>query len=156
MTVSDSVALGRHSDESGPAAARMLGEAGAEVIAQTVVPDERHQIADELRRLAGEGAVLVVTAGGTGVGPRDVTPEATQDACSRMVPGLGEAMRRASLEKTPYAVISRATAGILDESLVLNLPGSPRAVEECLEAVTGVLPHALGLITGRPTSHRPD
>ncbi|MGH2771877.1 MAG: MogA/MoaB family molybdenum cofactor biosynthesis protein, partial [Actinomycetota bacterium] len=108
-----------------------------------------------LRRLAAKGAALILTAGGTGVAPRDVTPEATTRVCDRMVPGLAELMRSVSLQKTPYAAISRAAAGITGQTLIVNLPGNPRAVVECLEAIIGVLPHALALIAGRPTDHRP-
>lgn len=148
LTVSDRSSKGLRPDASGPRVASALSRAGFRVVERRVVPDERARIARTLRSMARRAA-LVVTTGGTGVAARDVTPEATRDAVDREVPGLGEAMRAASVRKHPHAVLSRATAGTLGTSLVLNLPGSPRGASECLSAVLEVLPHALDLLGGR-------
>lgn len=119
------------------------------VAGRTIVPDDREAIAAELVRLADGGETdLVLTTGGTGFGPRDVTPEATASVCERMVPGLGELMRLEGFKRTPRAVLSRAVAGIRGRTLVINLPGSPRAVRECLEAIVDLLPHAVEMLHG--------
>jgi len=154
LTASDSISDGANSDDSGPAAVSILEAAGAEVLGRVVTADERTAISGELLRLSRQGASLIVTTGGTGVAPRDVTPEATQDVCTRLVPGIGEMMRAASLPKTPYAALSRATAGICGETLIVNLPGSPGAVRDCLQSILEILPHAIRLVTGSPTAHR--
>jgi molybdopterin adenylyltransferase len=160
VTVSDGVARGVRADGSGDAAHSMLSERGFDVVARVVVPDERDRIEGVLRRLADDGeAALVVTTGGTGFGLRDVTPEATRAVIDREAPGLAEVMRRAGLEKTPLAALSRAVAGTRGSALILNLPGSPAGVRESLDAVLPIVPHALELLAGHtgehPTGHRP-
>ena len=151
LTVSDRSARGERPDESGPAAAAMLAAAGYQVASQSVVPDERGKIEAALAALAEAGTALVVTTGGTGFSPRDVTPEATAAVCQRMVPGIPEAMRLASLAVTPRAMLSRAVAGIRDRTLIVNLPGSPKAVRENLEAVLPALRHGLEVLRGAST-----
>jgi molybdopterin adenylyltransferase len=153
LTVSDGVAEGVRPDTAGPAVAEVLGGAGFRVARREVVPDDPEAIRSAVRVLAGE-ASLVVTAGGTGLGPRDVTPEATREVIDREVPGLAEAMRAAGRASTPMADLSRGVAGSLGGSLVLNLPGSERGAVESLEAVLPALPHALELLAGR-TAHGP-
>lgn len=149
LTVSDRSFREERPDEGGPLVAELLREAGYAVVKTAVVPDEQSQIETALREIADTGEVqLLVTTGGTGFAPRDVTPEATLAVCQRMVPGIPEAMRYAPLRLTPRAMLSRAQAGIRGGTLILNLPGSPRAAKENLEAVLPVLEHGLELLTG--------
>ncbi len=143
ITVSDRASQGVYADEAGPAACELLGAQGYNVTGTAIVPDEMAAIEQAIRDAAANDVALVVTSGGTGLSPRDVTPEATAKACDRMVPGLGEAMRAASAKITPFAWLSRATAGTLGRTLVLNVPGSPKAATENLEAVLVPLDHAL-------------
>ena len=154
VTVSDGVAGGVRDDASGRALASVLDASGFAVAAHEVVPDEREQIAATLLRLARSGASLVLTTGGTGLGPRDVTPEATRDVIEREAPGLAEAMREAGRASTPFAALSREVVGSVGSTLIVNLPGSERGAVESLNAILPVLPHALELVAGR-TAHGP-
>jgi molybdopterin adenylyltransferase len=149
LTVSDSCAQGRRQDASGPAIREALLMAGYVIGDERIVPDDRNAIVWELTRLTEEGGhEIVFTTGGTGLGPRDVTPEATASVCDRLVPGLGELMRAQGLKKTLSAVLSRGIAGIRGKTLIVNLPGSPKAVRESLEAILDVLPHAIEMMRG--------
>lgn len=151
LTVSDRSARGERPDRTGPAVARMLEEAGYEVVSCEIVPDEQGEIEAALRRLAADGEIaLAVTAGGTGLSPRDVTPEATIAVSERLVPGIPEAMRYASMQITPRAMLSRAQAGIRGRTLIVNLPGSPKAAGENLAAVLPALDHGLEILRGDP------
>lgn len=151
LTVSDSAKQGKRADLSGPAVAVVLTAKGFQVIATDLVPDDAALIHAALIQLA-EMARFVVTTGGTGIAPRDVTPEATLNVCDRLVPGIAELMRSASLKQTPYAALSRAMCGTRGQSLILNLPGSPKGAVESLEAVIHLIPHALDLLAGK-TEH---
>ncbi len=156
LTVSDSRAAGLAEDTAGPAVARLLAERlGAHVAWYGIEPDDRERLEARLRDLVGRGLDLVLTAGGTGFGPRDVTPEATRAVMEREAPGLAEAMRAASREATPHAVLQRGVAGIARRTLIVNLPGSERAARENLEAILPALPHAVGLLRGH-TAHAGD
>lgn len=153
LTVSDRSFRGERPDGGGPLVAELLEKAGYAVTKRAAVPDEQPQIEAALRELADAGDVqLLVTTGGTGFAPRDVTPEATLAVCEKLVPGIPEAMRYASLRITPRAMLSRAQAGIRGGTLIVNLPGSPRAARENLEAVLPALEHGLELLTGRRAS----
>ena len=151
LTVSDRSARGQRPDEAGPLVASLLEAAGYRVAETALVPDEQPEIETALIRLADEVcAALVVTTGGTGFSPRDVTPEATLAVCPRQVPGIPEAMRAASLAITSRAMLSRAAAGLRGGSLIINLPGSPKAARENLEAVLPTLEHGLKMLLGGP------
>jgi molybdopterin adenylyltransferase len=155
ITVSSSRAEGEARDESGERLAALAAQMDAEVAGQEVVPDDRALIEDRLRHWADEaGCELVLTSGGTGFSPSDVTPEATRAVIEREAPGLAEAMRLASREQTRHWMLSRAVAGIRGRTLIVNFPGSPRAVDEVGAAIAGSLPHALELLAGRSPSHR--
>ena len=150
LTVSDRSFRGERPDAGGPLVAELLRKAGYDVRETSLVPDEQPQIEAMLKKLADEGRVdLIVTTGGTGFAPRDVTPEATIAVCQRLTPGIPEAMRYASLAITPRAMLSRAAAGIRGRTLIINLPGSPKAARENLEAVLPALEHGLEMLQGQ-------
>ncbi|BCS55647.1 molybdenum cofactor biosynthesis protein [Geobacter sp. SVR] len=149
LTLSDKGSRGERVDTSGPALAAWMAERGVQTVQTDIIPDEYDRVVEVLSDWADRGiADLILTTGGTGVSPRDVTPEATMQVCSRLVPGLGELMRLRSLEKTPMASLSRAVAGIRNQSLIINLPGSPKGAVENLEAVWPVIGHGVEKIRG--------
>jgi molybdopterin adenylyltransferase len=154
LTLSDRSAAGVRPDLSGPGVRdTLVGALGDrfEIAAYEVIPDDRAQIEQMLLKWADElGLQLILTTGGTGVAPRDVTPDATLAVIEKQVPGFAEAMRAASLQKTPMAIVSRAVAGIRGRTFIINLPGSPKGARECLEAVLTALPHTLEKIAGDP------
>jgi molybdopterin adenylyltransferase len=154
ITVSDSSFRGERGDLSGPAVAGLLGDSGFLIEYRVTVPDEVSPIREALLR-ACECADLVVTTGGTGIAPRDVTPEATRELCERFIDGIPEQMRATGREHTPFAVLSRGLCGIRGHSIILNLPGSPSGACESLGAVIGLLGHALNLLRGQ-VAHPPD
>jgi molybdopterin adenylyltransferase len=151
VTVSDSCARGDRVDLSGPAVAQVLHKLGFEITVHEVVPDDSIQIQRLVTRLARD-VRFVVTTGGTGIAPRDVTPEATQAVCDRLLDGLAERMRSEGSRKTPLAALSRGVCGVRGTSIILNLPGSPTGAVESLEAVVELIPHALNLLQGH-TDH---
>lgn len=151
LTVSDRSFRGDRSDESGPLVADILAKAGYVLVKTAVVPDEQPQIEAALCELADAGNIqLLVTTGGTGFAPRDVTPEATLSVCQRMAPGIPEAMRQISLQITSRAMLSRAQAGIRGGTFIVNLPGSPKAAKENLETILPALDHGLQMLSGQP------
>lgn len=148
LTISDSAARGERTDLSGPAVVAELQTLKAEIVATEILPDERAQIAERLRHYADAGlANLIVTTGGTGLAPRDITPEATKDVIEREAPGLAELMRQESLKITPLAALSRAVCGVRGRTLIVNVPGSVRGARENLVAIARTLPHALALLS---------
>jgi molybdopterin adenylyltransferase len=149
LTVSDKGARGEREDRSGPAIREMIEAAGGEVARVKIVPDEREEIRAALLAWSDEGLDLVLTTGGTGFSPRDGTPEATKSVIERETPGIPEAMRRAGAEKTPTAMLSRAAAGIRKGTLIVNLPGSEKAVRESLAVLLPALPHAIDILSGK-------
>lgn len=148
ITVSTKGAAGQRTDESGPAMSEALATAGHEVLTSALVPDDVAAVANAILDGVRAGANVVLTSGGTGLSPNDVTPEATRRVIDREVPGIAEALRARSLAKTPHGMLSRGVAGAIGATLVVNLPGSPRAVRESLETLLPVLPHAVELLAG--------
>jgi molybdopterin adenylyltransferase len=152
LTVSDSVFEGSREDESGEVLAGLLDAEGYEV-ERRIVPDEREAIAEAIAELA-EDAAVVLTTGGTGLAPRDITPEATGEVLEREAPGIAEALRADSLAKTPHALLSRGRAGVRGSALIVNLPGSPGGCRDGFEVLRPALGHAVSLLAGEPTAHR--
>jgi len=154
VTVSDKGHTGEREDVSGPLLADLLRKIGVEVVRQEIVPDEWLEIERVLIELADEvGVDLIVTTGGSGLTPRDVTPEATRAVIEREAPGLAEALRFVGYRRTPLAVLSRGVAGVRGRTLIVNLPGSPRAVREGMETLSSILPHAVKMVRGVDTEH---
>ncbi len=156
ITMSDLGAQGKREDTSGDRIVEFLERLDAEVVERLLIPDDRDQIRANLIRLADERRVdLILTTGGTGIAPRDVTPDATASVVDYQVPGIAEAMRAVSVQKTPFGMLSRQVVGVRGRTLIINLPGSPKAVAECLEVVQPVLPHAVELLRGSAVDHTP-
>ena len=158
VTVSDRASRGEYQDLGGPAIVDYLNHTlSSPWRPETrVIADDRSLVESTLRELAAAGCCLIVTTGGTGPAPRDVTPEATEAVCEKLLPGFGELMRKVSLEKVPTAILSRQTAGILGRSLIVNLPGQPKAIAECLDAVFPAIPYCIDLIDGPRLETDPD
>jgi molybdenum cofactor synthesis domain-containing protein len=149
ITISDSVAGGKRQDASGPALVARCKELDWTVASKHLLPDDRAQIQSLLAQIADEGSAdVILTTGGTGLGPRDMAPEATTAIADRLVPGMAEEMRRKGLEHTPRAILSRAVAAIRRSALIINLPGSPKGAVESLDAIAGLLPHSIQIIHG--------
>ncbi|MDD5747937.1 MAG: MogA/MoaB family molybdenum cofactor biosynthesis protein [Actinomycetota bacterium] len=149
VTVSDRGAAGEREDRSGVVVCEVLEKAGIRILRREIVPDDFERLRNLLEELTGAGFDLVVTTGGTGISPRDVTPEATLSVAEKEIPGMAEAMRMESMKKTPHAMISRAVCGIRGHTIIVNLPGSPKGAVECLNVVIPAIPHAIEVASGR-------
>jgi len=155
LTISDKGSQGERYDESGKVIRDSLSQINSHVVKYEVVPDEVDIIASKLTEWADGGGVdVILTTGGTGLGPRDVTPEATISILDKTVPGFSEAMRAGTFHITPFAILSRAVAGVRGKCLIINLPGSPKAVQECLQVILPAIPHAVEIIKGEVTEHK--
>jgi molybdenum cofactor synthesis domain-containing protein len=155
LTISDRSYRGERADLAGPAVINALQEQGWQVIKTNLLPDDQHLVSQQLIEWTDQGECdIIFTTGGTGLAPRDVTPEATRSVIEREAPGLAEAMRAASLQITPHAMLSRAVCGIRKRTLIINLPGSPKACLEHLAVILPVLPHAVQLLAGDPASEQ--
>lgn len=153
VTVSDSGSEGKREDESGPLLQRLAEETGGEAVSNIIIPDDFATIKDTLTTFADENKCdLILTTGGTGLAERDVTPEATMEVIDKEVPGIPEAMRMSSFSTTKFSILSRSVSGIRGTTLIINLPGSPKAVQDCFSTIKEILPHALQLLQGR-TEH---
>lgn len=152
ITVSDRASKGEYADLGGPALREAAEGYGWKVVDELLVPDEKREIQRAIRELINKGCGLVLTTGGTGVAPRDVTPEAIRELASRELPGFGEQMRMESLKITPNAILSRNLAAVVDNALVIALPGKPSGAVECLSFVVGAVPHCVKVVQGVPTS----
>ena len=149
LTISDKGSRGEREDKSGEAIREIVSQFGARFVDYAIVPDEKEVIESKLIEWADKGGMdMIITTGGTGLGPRDVTPEATLDVIDKTIPGFSEAMRAKSLRKTPHAMLSREVCGVRNKTLIINLPGSPKAVRECLPVILPALPHAIEVIKG--------
>jgi len=156
LTISDKGARGEREDRGGPVIREMLSASGCHVVDSEIVPDEKKVIMKRLEEWADSArADVIVTTGGTGLSERDVTPEATLAVIDREVPGLAEAMRAKTFDRVPTAILSRAAAGMRKKCLIINLPGNPKAVRECLEIILPTIPHAVAIIKGEITEHAP-
>jgi molybdenum cofactor synthesis domain-containing protein len=154
LTISDAGAKGERADTSGDIISETVGREGFRELARDIVPDEKDLVSERLAEWCDGGELdLVLTTGGTGLGPRDVTPEATRAILDLEVPGIGEVIRIQTLAKTPMAMLSRSVAGVRSGTLIINLPGSPTGVRECLDVVVPAIPHALEMIRGRRGPH---
>ena len=154
LTISDKGSKGQRSDESGRVIKNSPLVLDNSVVKYQIIPDETDIIANKLAEWADDGNVdIILTTGGTGLGPRDVTPEATLSIVNKVVPGLTEAMRTTAFSATPFAILSRAVAGVRGKCLIINLPGSPKAVQECLEIISPTLTHAVEILSGTVTEH---
>lgn len=149
LTISDKGAKGEREDKSGQVIMEIVSQLNAQVTEYKIIPDEKEMIIDNLKQLVDEsGCELVLTTGGTGLSPRDVTPEATKEVIEKEILGFGEIMRTIGFKSTPHALLSRAMAGTRKQSLIINLPGSPKGVRECLELVLPVIPHGIEVLKG--------
>jgi len=152
ITISDRASAGDYEDLGGPAVKQAAESRGWQVVAEAIVPDDKARIQDTIRSFSAQGCGLILTTGGTGIAPRDVTPEAIREIMRLEIPGFGEAMRMQALALTPNAILSRSLAALVDSSLVIALPGKPQGAVDCLGFVAGAIPHSVKLAQGTPTS----